>query len=420
MMSAGIVSRFFLCCGSGSAPTCRSSSDFAPLWSRRRFCSESSFLSFRSCTLVASRLRRDSCAPIPFLKADLRSSMRCMARYVRRGGAASEFAGPRALTDEFGALVSFAARHHISQNAARGKKWRQSSSSTCRRTWWNASWSASSSRTHPARSADVQGGQVAARNAIKVRQFSGEVHTFEGHTEGLAQKNTFELHTDYVMALVALPDNQHALSGSLDRTVKLFNVDDGAVLRTFSTTQKRALPGAAADGLRFVSSSSTRLPPSSSTGSRCRGATLMNWRRITAGSHTYARSYFSRFHAPPPHAPKKFHTQMHASSPVEMIWRPSGLHTAALTSCECASPTETSRVSSVSHTWTWPAAVDTRRNCLPPSSAAAGGERSTQLIRFSASGLEAGHVTIIETGSASQSSHHLTEPELSAVSSSCA
>ena len=34
-------------------------------------------------------------------------------------------------------------------------------------------------------------------------------------------------------ALVALPDNQHALSGSRDKTVKLFNVNDGAVLRTF-------------------------------------------------------------------------------------------------------------------------------------------------------------------------------------------
>ena len=32
---------------------------------------------------------------------------------------------------------------------------------------------------------------------------------------------------------MALPDNQHALSGSLDKTVKLFNVNDGAVLRTF-------------------------------------------------------------------------------------------------------------------------------------------------------------------------------------------
>ena len=34
-------------------------------------------------------------------------------------------------------------------------------------------------------------------------------------------------------ALVALPDNQHALSGSRDNTVKLFNVNDGTVLRNF-------------------------------------------------------------------------------------------------------------------------------------------------------------------------------------------
>ena len=47
-------------------------------------------------------------------------------------------------------------------------------------------------------------------------------------------KNTFELHTDQVNALVALPDNQHALSGSADSTVKLFNVDNGAVLRSFT------------------------------------------------------------------------------------------------------------------------------------------------------------------------------------------
>ena len=32
---------------------------------------------------------------------------------------------------------------------------------------------------------------------------------------------------------MALPDNQHALSGSADKTIKLFNVNDGAVLRTF-------------------------------------------------------------------------------------------------------------------------------------------------------------------------------------------
>ena len=70
-------------------------------------------------------------------------------------------------------------------------------------------------------------------------------------------KNTFTLHTDRVSALVALPDNQHALSGFHDKTVvKLFNVNDGAVLRTFKNHTGRVtclalLP----DGLRFVSGS---------------------------------------------------------------------------------------------------------------------------------------------------------------------
>ena len=46
---------------------------------------------------------------------------------------------------------------------------------------------------------------------------------------------------------MALPDNQHALSGSSDNTVKLFNVNDGAVLRTFKHhTRLGVLPGAAA------------------------------------------------------------------------------------------------------------------------------------------------------------------------------
>ena len=58
------------------------------------------------------------------------------------------------------------------------------------------------------------------------------------------------------MALVPLPDNQHALSGSNDNTIKLFNVNDGVVLRTFKhhadeVTCLTLLP----DGLRFVSSS---------------------------------------------------------------------------------------------------------------------------------------------------------------------
>ena len=73
----------------------------------------------------------------------------------------------------------------------------------------------------------------------------------------IALENTFsELHTDEVTALVALPDNQHALSGSADKTVKLFNVNNGAVARTFrhhtsAVTSLALLP----DGLRFVSGS---------------------------------------------------------------------------------------------------------------------------------------------------------------------
>ena len=69
-------------------------------------------------------------------------------------------------------------------------------------------------------------------------------------------KNTFQLHNDWVRALVALPDNQHALSGSDDHTVTLFNVNNGTVLRTFKHHTRRVrslalLP----DGLRFVSGS---------------------------------------------------------------------------------------------------------------------------------------------------------------------
>ena len=70
-------------------------------------------------------------------------------------------------------------------------------------------------------------------------------------------KNTFsELHTGNVYALVAMPDNKHALSGSWDTTVKLFNVDDGTVVRTFrhhtnGVTCLALLP----DGRRFVSGS---------------------------------------------------------------------------------------------------------------------------------------------------------------------
>ena len=55
---------------------------------------------------------------------------------------------------------------------------------------------------------------------------------------------------------MALPDNQHALSASDDKTVKLFNVNDGAVLRTFTQhTDKVYCLALLPDGLRFVSGS---------------------------------------------------------------------------------------------------------------------------------------------------------------------
>ena len=68
-------------------------------------------------------------------------------------------------------------------------------------------------------------------------------------------KNTFKLHAHSVLALVALPDNQHALSAG-DKTVKLFNVNDGAVLRTFKhhTNWVNCL-ALLPDGRRFVSGS---------------------------------------------------------------------------------------------------------------------------------------------------------------------
>jgi WD40 repeat protein len=78
---------------------------------------------------------------------------------------------------------------------------------------------------------------------------------------GGALENTFMLHTNSVRALVALPDNQHALSASNDGDVKLFNVNDGAVLRTFWRLHapSHTCPGITLaltpDGLRFVCSS---------------------------------------------------------------------------------------------------------------------------------------------------------------------
>ena len=60
-------------------------------------------------------------------------------------------------------------------------------------------------------------------------------------------ENTFKLHAGCVNALVALPDNQHALAACTYNAVKLFNVNSGAVLRTFKHhTSYVTNPGAAA------------------------------------------------------------------------------------------------------------------------------------------------------------------------------
>ena len=57
----------------------------------------------------------------------------------------------------------------------------------------------------------------------------------------------------------AQSDNQHALSGSTDKTVKLFNVNDGTVLRTFKHhTDDVYCLALLPDGLRFVSGSADK------------------------------------------------------------------------------------------------------------------------------------------------------------------
>ena len=59
-----------------------------------------------------------------------------------------------------------------------------------------------------------------------------------------------------VTELVTLPDSLHALSGSCDRTVKLFNHDDGSVLRTFKHhTDTVCSLALMPDGYCFVSGS---------------------------------------------------------------------------------------------------------------------------------------------------------------------
>ena len=82
---------------------------------------------------------------------------------------------------------------------------------------------------------------------------------------------------------MALSDNQHALSASEDKTVKLFNIDDGTAL-TF-THHKRPVVCLALlpDGLRFVSGAYDKTAASSRSGSRARSAKLRRAASWTLG-----------------------------------------------------------------------------------------------------------------------------------------
>ena len=79
---------------------------------------------------------------------------------------------------------------------------------------------------------------VAARNAFKARPFSGEVVTLVGHA-------------NVVTCVAAAPDGRE--------TVKLFNVNDGTVLRTFKHHTNWVICLALLpDGRRFVSGSNDK------------------------------------------------------------------------------------------------------------------------------------------------------------------
>jgi WD40 repeat protein len=94
----------------------------------------------------------------------------------------------------------------------------------------------------------LSGGGVTV-GSMEQQDFTVRVWLLDGTLE-----NTFELHAHMVTALVALPDNQHALSASHDTTVKLFNVNDGAVVRTFTARPVECL-ALLPDGRRFVTGS---------------------------------------------------------------------------------------------------------------------------------------------------------------------
>jgi len=126
-------------------------------------------------------------------------------------------------------------------------------------------WSvASQSLVSTCRGYNFSGGYVMAVAAmpdgkrILNAEYPGGIGVWQ--LDGTLERTFRDLHKDVVSAIVTMPDNQHALSGAGpgDPTIKLFDVNDGAVLRTFG---HHGYPGAITslallpDGLRFVSGS---------------------------------------------------------------------------------------------------------------------------------------------------------------------
>ena len=101
----------------------------------------------------------------------------------------------------------------------------------------------------PRDGAGIHGGTGRVYTWLLLTGISGSFEPHAGRIEC-----TSELHALQVNAIVALPDNQRALSASKDKTVKLFNVDNGAILRSFTHHNEPVWHIALMpDGCRFIS-----------------------------------------------------------------------------------------------------------------------------------------------------------------------